>query len=87
MKLTEARQRTLRYMADTGCEVIRFGNSTGWTCDVYQWPISTLSFEALLAERLIAVSPSSGNEHLRYRITDAGRRALSSQSQEPSSGS
>lgn len=77
MKLTEARERTLRYMVDTGCEVMRFGNSTGWTCDVYQWPISTLTFEALLAERLIAVSPLGGNQHLRYRITEAGRALLS----------
>lgn len=80
MKLTEARERTLRYMADTGCEVMRFGNSTGWTCDVYQWPVSTLTFNVLIAERLVAVSPSSGNEHLRYRITEAGRALLS---QEP----
>lgn len=75
--ITEARARILSYMEQTGCEVVRFGNSSGWTSCDFQWPVSTLTLDALIKNEQIERSPRQGsNQTVSYRISDGGRRAL-----------
>lgn len=75
VKLTEARRRTLQYMADFDVRVASFGWSTGWTSDQYQWPVNGQVLIALNAAKLIERDPTS-NEYTFWRITEAGRAAL-----------
>lgn len=75
-KLTEARRRTLQYMVDNDCRLFSDNWSTAYTWDAYRWPVNGQVTIALSKDRLIERDPAS-NEFTIWRITDAGRAALS----------
>ncbi|CAM5767048.1 hypothetical protein [Bosea minatitlanensis] len=76
-RLTEARLRILSYMEQTGCQISRFGNSSGWTDCAFQWPVSTLTLDALIENAQIERSPQQrSNQTVSYRLTEGGRRDL-----------
>lgn len=78
-ELSEARARVLAYMVATGCNISRYGATTGWTCDAFQWPIASSTFEALIDRGHIRLASSQfSNSTLSYEIAPAGRAALAS---------
>lgn len=76
-KLSEARARVLGYMVLTGCNIARYGNTTGWTSDDFQWPIASATFDALIERNHVQLAAGQmSNSTLSYEIAPAGRAAL-----------